>query len=371
MRLIVVLVMLLAGCSQFPSQSGKYLGELLLLYSASQCSVTLMGGSSRCPLHLSGTVTTLSGTGAPGNVNGSATTSQFNQPRASVTPDGVYLYVVDTGNVQIRRVTIATGEVSFFSGAGVSGFVNGAPGVARFSVPVGITSDGVSLFVVDQNNHAIRQVNTSTGEVSTLAGSGSIGLTDGTGTGAEFNNPVGITTDGTFLYVGDNDNHAIRKIRISTGQVTTLAGSGGPGNADGTGAAASFTNPYGVTTDGTYVYVADRTNSRIRRVTISTGQVTTIAGSSNGLVDGIGTAAQLTGPVGITMDGTHLYVAEINNHVIRKINIGTLQVTTLAGNGSTGFINGTGTAARFNAPTGITTDGRSLFIADDGNFAHR
>jgi len=120
--------------------------------------------------------------------------------------------------------------------------------------------------------------------------------------------------------VADFDNHLIRKIVISTGAVTTLAGTGSSGSANGTGTSASFNSPHGITTDGTNLYVADMSNHLIRQIVISTGVVTTVAGTgSSGSANGTGTSASFNLPRGITTDGTNLYVAEYGNHLIRKI----------------------------------------------------
>jgi sugar lactone lactonase YvrE len=120
--------------------------------------------------------------------------------------------------------------------------------------------------VADQRNNLIRKIVISTGAVTTVAGTGSSGSANGTGTSASFNYPNGITTDGTNLYVGDTSNHLIRKIVISTGVVTPLAGTGDNGSANGTGTSASFYNPFGITTDGTNLYVVDTNNHRIRKI---------------------------------------------------------------------------------------------------------
>ena len=135
---------------------------------------------------------------------------------------------------------------------------------------------------------------------------------------ASFNYPRGITTDGTNLYVADYDNHRIRRIVISTGVVTTLAGSS-EGSTDATGTSARFYRPSGITTDGTNLYVADMYNHRIRKIVIDNGTVTTLAGSSSGFADATGTSARFNAPVGITTDGTNLYVTDFFNHRIRKI----------------------------------------------------
>ena len=120
--------------------------------------------------------------------------------------------------------------------------------------------------MADTSNNLIRQIVISTGVVTTVAGTGSSGSANGTGTSASFNNPGGITTDGTNLYVADQSNHLIRKIVISTGAVTTVAGTGSSGSANGTGTSASFSYPHGITTDGTNLYVADSNNHRIRKI---------------------------------------------------------------------------------------------------------
>lgn len=207
------------------------------------------------------------------------------------------------------------------------------------------------------------------GPVTTHVGTGlSAGSTDGTGAAARFNGPRGITTDGTNLYVSDTDNHTIRKIVIATGVVTTLAGTAGAfGSIDGTGTAARFNGPYGITTDGIDLYVTDLGNSVIRKVVIATGVVTTFAGTAgaNGTADGTGAAARFNFPGAITTDNTNLYIGDTSNHTIRKIVIATGVVTTLAGTaGLFGSTDGAGAAARFNFPNGITTDGTNLYVSE-------
>jgi len=161
------------------------------------------------------------------------------------------------------------------------------------------------------------------GVVTTLVGTVlSRGSTDGTGAAARFNLPGGITTDGTNLFVSDTANNTIRQVVIATGMVTTVAGTASSqGSADGTGAAARFLYPYGITTDGTNLYVADSGNHTIRKMVIATGVVTTLAGTagSEGSTDGTDTAARFLLPYGITTDGTNLFVADTFNHTIRDI----------------------------------------------------
>ncbi|MCP5495275.1 MAG: hypothetical protein H7A23_12030 [Leptospiraceae bacterium] len=233
---------------------------------------------------------------------------------------------------------------------------------ASFCCPNGIATDGTNLYVTDNIYHKVLKIVISSGVVTTLAGSGSSGSIDGTGTSASFKNPNGITTDGTNLYVTDSNNNKIRKIVISSGAVTTLAGSGSSGSIDGTGTSASFNQPIGITTDGTYV--ADL--YKIRKIEISSGVVTTLAGSgSSGSTDGTGTSASFYYLRGITTDGTNLYVTDSNK--IRKIEISSGVVTTLAGSENWGSAGGTGTSASFSKLTGITTDGTNLYVADSVN----
>ncbi len=317
-----------------------------------------------------GAVTTLAGTSSSyGSTDGTGAAARFDHP-TDITTDGTNLYVADTHNDTIRKVVIATGAVTTLAGtAGSIGSTDGTGAAAGFYDPSGITTDGTNLYVADSWNHTIRKVVIATGAVTTLAGTaGSPGSTDGTGAAARFYDPSGILADGTNLYVADRLNNTIRKVVIATGAVTTLAETAGSsGSTDGTGAAARFSNPSGITTDGTNLYVADTYNDTIRKVVIATGAVTTLAGTagSTGSTDGTGAAARFYDPSGITTDGTNLYVADSWNHTIRKVVIATGAVTTLAGTpGSYGFADGTGAAARFLNPTGITTDGSNLFVAD-------
>ena len=212
----------------------------------------------------------------------------------------------------------------------------------------------------------IRKIVLETGVTTTLAGDGSNGYLDGTGTAAKFGSATGITTDGTNLFIADRTNERIRKVVIESGVVTTLAGSGSAGTTDGIGTAAQFSSPFDITTDGTNLYVADSNNHRIRKILIENGSVTTLAGSTSGNTNGTGTAAQFAQPQGITTDGTNLYIAEMTNHQIRKVVIDTGVVTTLAGTGSTGSVNGTGTAASFSSPRGLATDSTNLFVGTTG-----
>ena len=330
----------------------------------------LMGGSMQgLELSLSKVVTRFAGTaGTSGSSNGTGTAASLNMP-VGITTDGTNLYVADRANHLIRKIVISTGVVTTVAGTGSSGSVDGTGTGASLNEPIGITTDGTNLYVVDGANHLIRKIVISTGVVTKVAGTGSSGSADGTGTAASFNSPVGITTDGTNLYVADYANEIIRKIVIATGVVTTVAGTAlNQGNKNDTGADAEFNGPRGITTDGTNLYVADAVNHLIRKIVISTGVVSTVAGTgSSGSSNGTGTSASFNEPSGITTDGTNLYVGDGENHLIRQIVISTGVVTTVAGTGSSGSVDGTGTGASISRPYAVTTDGTDLYVSEFTN----
>lgn len=332
-------------------------------------TTALLGGAIQGnSLTLSTAVSTLAGSGVQGTVDGTGTAALFYGPRG-ITTDGSNLYVTDRFNHKIRKIVIANGVVTTLAGSGTVGTVDGTGTVASFSAPSGLTTDGTNLYVADSGNHRIRKIVIATGVVTTLAGSGTAGDVDATGVLASFNSPQDITTDGNNLYMTQwgNSSYKIRKIEIATGVVTTLAGSGIGGAVDGTGTAASFSGPAGITTDGSNLYVADTINNKIRKIVIATGVVTTLAGSgSTGATDGTGTSASFFYPQGITTDGNNLYLADTALGRIRKIVISTGVVTTLAGSGGACCIDATGNAASFGNPQSITTDGTKLYVSDNG-----
>jgi len=300
-----------------------------------------------------------------GNAEVAGATSLINRP-SGITTDGTSLYMTDARN-RVLKIEISTNEVTTLAGGTNVGYADGSGTTALFNNTIGITNDGTNLYVTDMSNHKIRKVDATNGWVTTLAGGASAGYADGIGTAVRFNNPVGITTDNINLYVTEAGNNRIRKIVIANGQVTTLAGGAKAGYADGSGAAALFNQPQGITIDGPNLYVADFGNNLIRKIVISSGLVTTIAGGKEvGNADGSGTAALFNGPTGITTDGTSLYVSDTSNHKIRMIGLSSNMVTTLVG-ATAGNVNGLGTAALFYNPAGLTSDGNTLFVMDQHN----
>lgn len=264
-------------------------------------------------------------------------------------------------------------SLSLLAGSSV-GYADGVGALARFSNPNGIAVDSAgTLYVADTSNAVVRKID-GNATVTTLAGQqGNQDEADGTGNQAAFNQPEGIAADASGnVWVTDAAAGTIRRIIASTGAVTTFAGDGNSGFADGTGPNAQFDQPRGIIADGAgNLYVSDANNQLIRKIVVATAAVTTLAGSVGqaGLVDGTGAAARLNQPRSLTLDGAGtLYVADSANHCIRAIVLATGAVTTLAGSGLPGSADGVGTAAAFDTPRGVVADGfGNLFVADTNN----
>jgi len=268
------------------------------------------------------------------------------------------------------------------AGTNLNGYLNGSGGNARFrDTTLSVTTDGRNVYVADYRNNAIRKVVIATGTVNTLAGDGNnccadaiFGSADGIGIAARFHGPNGLTTDGTYLYVSDYQNALIRKVHIATGTVTTVAGQANmPGHQDGIGSAAMFAGPEGLVCDGPNLYVAESLNRVIRKIVLASGVVTTLTGGvgESTHVDGPATVARFVEPLGMTTDGTYLYVADIGDRRIRRVDPATGAVTTVAGGGTTAHADGVGTDAVFENPLGITTDGTNLYVTDRDPLSHK
>ena len=324
-----------------------------------------------------GVVTTLAGTaGVQGHADGSGAQASFTLPEGVAIDSTGNLYVADSANNTIRKIT-PTGIVTTLTGTAPSaGHADGVRAAASFDSPFGVATDSSgTVYVADTYNHTIRKI-TLDGMVTTLAGSaGNSGYADGTGTAARFAFPRAVATDGKGnIYVADG-NDIIRKI-TPAGMVSTLAGTAGVvGNADGTGAQASFHDLSGIATDGAgNVYVADGVNETIRKITPG-GLVTTLAGMTgvSGHADGIGATASFNGPSGIATDSAgNIYVADTGNNIIRKITPAGA-VTTLAGTaGVQGHTDGVGSQASFKLPSSVVTDSAgNIYVSDSGNYTIR
>ena len=317
-------------------------------------------------------VTTFAG-GGPAGTDGIGPAAGF-AFLFGIAQSGDTLYVTDFTRHSLRTVHTTTARVGTIvtGGTAAAGHRNGAGTSARFNFPAGAAAAAEgTLYVADFRNHRIREVsagaNASATRVSTLAGSGAPGDINGAGTVARFDGPRDAALSGTTLYVSDQNNHRIRAIDLASTNktVSTIAGSGTPGDTNGAGTVARFNNPRGLALSGTTLYVADYSNHRVRAIDLaSPGRtVSTLAGSGTpGHANGVGTTARFDGPIGIAVSGGTLYVADSNNHRIRAIDIATKTVRDIAGDGTAGSTNGIGTAARLDDPTDIVVSGNTLYV---------
>ena len=323
------------------------------------------------------TVNTLVGQAlSSGSSDGIGSAARFYYPSGIAADSAGNLYLADTDNHTIRKIVASTGAVTTLAGlAGSSGSADGTGSAARFNNPSGVAVDSAgNVYVADTMNNTVRRV-TASGAVSTLAGqAGVAGSVNGTGTAAEFQGPQGLAIDsGSNLFVADTNNHTIRKVVPSTGVVTTVAGlAGNSGSVDGLGSLGRFNYPSGIAVDGAGIlYVADTDNYTIRTIS-TTGLVSTLAGlaGNSGGADGTGGAARFDSPSDLAVDASgNVYVADTDNHTIRKVVPSTGAVSTLAGlAGTSGSADGLGSSVRFFGPTGIVVDSSSnLYIADTNN----
>lgn len=308
-------------------------------------------------------VSTLAGNYS-GYADGNGTNALFNNPIGVVVDVDGTIYVADTGNNRIRKIS-PSGVVTTLAGS-TEGYADGTGTNAMFSSPTGVALDtSGNVFVADLYNNRIRKI-TPSGVVTTLAGS-TEGYVDGSGITAKFYNPYGLAINAIGdIFVADTGNNRIRKIS-TTGIVTTLAGST-VGFADGIGTSAKFIDPIGVAVDaaGT-IFVADSGNNRIRKIS-PFGEVTTLAGSTEGYYDGIGTAALFFRPYGLTLDTIgNVIVADSANNRVRKITSAGI-VSTIAGTGVPWLDDGPANQAQFNYPVGATIDASgNIYIADENN----
>lgn len=314
------------------------------------------------------TVSTVAGmAGVVGSNDGPAASSSFNNPHGVACDRQGNIYVANRYAHTIRKITPA-GIVSTFAGSGSPGANDGTGTAASFNEPWAVACDTVgNIYVSDTKNYKIRKI-TSAGVVTTVAGSGVFGVTNGPVAVAQFGFPSGIAVNktGTTIYVADRMTHTIRK--IAAGIVTTLAGVVySPGDVDGAGATAKFDHPYSITLDLlNNIIVADEFNNKIRKVTPA-GVVSTFAGDgSMGTVNGPALTASFNAPWGVCVNATgEVFVGDGNNFTIRKIASG--NVTTYAGqDGVAGSQNGAALSSTFNGVSSLwfsVTD-NSIYLCD-------
>ncbi len=323
-------------------------------------------------------VSTLVGSGS---TNGIGSQVDINFPcGVAVSRSGTFAVVTERSGHRVRIVDMATSQVTTLAGSGNDVFADGQGTLASFSAPEGvaISPDGTFALVVEgalTTSHRVRHIVIATGVVTTLAGNGS-GYADGVGTLAKFNVPRGIAVspDGAYVLIADSGNFRVRRLDLTTTAVTTVAGSS-YGSANGIGTNAQFGGLFQLAIDstGSYALICDPYNfHRVRRFNIVSLQVTALAGSgAAGFQDGLGASVIFNTPLGVTIDptGTYALIVDGNNHRIRRIDITTGQVTTLAGTGAVSAVDGAGIQTTFAGPHAISMDFNGTFalVADSGN----
>ena len=330
------------------------------------------------------TITTFAGNGSfkYGGDSGSALSASMSSPTSVAMDASGNLFIADSANNRIRKVTVSTGVITTFAGTGQYGFGGdaGPAASALLNVPTGVAVDrgSTGLYVADVFNHRIRKVDFTTGIITTVVGDG-FGRFSGDGLGplgSSLNQPSAVTFDALGnLYIADTKNQRIRK--VSGGVITTVAGTGtGAYSGDRIAASsATLNNPTAVAVDSAFnIYIADRDNQRVRKVTAATGLITTVAGNGTPGYSGDGgaaTSALLNFPSGVAVDSAgNISIADRNNHVIRKVTVATGTINTIAGSGSFGLAGDGGLAAfsSLGAPEGVLVDASgSLVIADTAN----
>lgn len=276
-------------------------------------------------LDIVGTTTNFAGSGAVGSSDSTGTLATFQTPYGIVS-DGSNLFVADFGNHRIRRIVISTSVVSTIAGSS-AGYLNGIGTAAQFNVPGGLSTDYKNLFISDNTNNRVRRLFFQDNLVSIIAGDGTLATVDGIGTSASFRAPDHVLFDGKNLFVSEFQGEAIRKIDLTTNQVTTIL----------TGQTGGIT---GMAYDGENIYFSNYNAQKIKRFNLAT----------NNLVDILSTG--LNQPMGLLLTNSYLYICDRTNGALKRLDIRTNVVTTIA--------------SSLNQPIAVTTDGTSLYLTSFG-----
>jgi len=367
----------------------KRAGGFAVLCLLLACGQAMVGQVHAVPVYM---VSTYAGNGVFGyNGDGIAATGAELYFPESIAMDGSgNLYVADASNNRIRKVSAATGLISTVAGGGTGCVAqtdsvgDGCPATsATLNGPSGVALDSAgNLYIADYSNQRVREVSATTGVITTVAGTGythagGLGGYNGdniAATSAQLNDPFHVALDSAGnLYIADSSNQRIRKVTVATGIITTVVGTGTAGyNGDNIAAtAAKLNGATGVALDSAgNLYIADTFNSRIRKVTVATGMITTVAGNgSPGVVDGVtATSAEINYPYGVLVDASgNLFITDTWNGQIREVSAANGVINTLAGNGTQGY-NADGvssTNAELNYPYGMVLDAAGdIYVAD-------
>ncbi len=332
-----------------------------------------------------GRITTYAGSGAWTYIDSSSPTSATFRGAAGIALDASgNLYIADSINQAIRRVSAATGAVTTVAGNGTAGSSgNGGPATAaKLNNPTGVAVDSAgNLYIADQGNSLVRKITAATGIISTVAGGGTASGDGGLATNALLSGPADVAVDSSGnLYIADSFHHRIRAVNAATGVITGVAGGGNAPGSDGIGDGglainAQLNNPSGVALDAAgNLYIADTGNCLVRKVDMATGLISIIAGNRGYGYSGDGGSAlnaSLAAPTGVRVDPAgNIYIADFNNNVIRRVQAASGNIATVAGSGASGY------AGDGNAPTGaamanpnsVALDSSgSLYISDYSN----
>ena len=339
--------------------------------------------TARAQMQMVPGITTVVGNGTVGNTGdgGPATSAETNNPAGLGFDSAGNIYLTEFGGCRVRKVTISTGYISTVAGTGTCG--NTADGGQAASSAVNLPNHRVAFdsagnfYFAEQGNHKVRKVNILTGVMTTVAGNGTAGSTGdgGLATSAKLNGPADVFIDSSNnIYVADGGNNKIRKVTASTGYISTVVGNGTAGSTGDGGAplSAELSNPQGVTLDSAgNIYIGDAGNNKIREVTKSTGYISTVAGNGTAGYSGDGGAAinaEINGYFEVSIDSSgNIYIGDWYNNRVRMVNIGTGIITTIAGNGTSGYSGngGPATSAQLNSPNGSAFDSSgNLYIAE-------
>ena len=353
-----------AEAAQFNAPAG------LLLAASGTLYVADLGNSVVRALSLpDATTTTFAGARSSGHEDGAAPRARFSAPEGLVAEEGA-VYVADSGNDTIRKIALPSGEVTTLAGAvGQPDFADGASGGARFNQPSAVALDSAAriLYVADARNRRIRRIDLRTGQVTTLV----VARVGGDGFDG-FDAPSGLALVGDRLFVTDYAQHTVAAIDLRSGAGTTFAGTRGvPGHTDGVGTKASFYGPSGIASDGGgHLFVADDLNETVREIDVETARVTTVAGRPTipGGSDGTGSDAHFHYPMGVASDGHgDVFVADSANNSVRRIDVSTGQVTTMLGSAEASGVRLGPLPAQLSKPValGLTTAGGLLLTSEN------
>jgi hypothetical protein len=282
------------------------------------------------------------------------------------------LYIADTNHHRIVRAGL-DGSIQRSYGSGEPGLLDGPAERAAFQQPQGMASSATTLYVADTENHAIRSIDLKTGLVTTLAGTGEQALApgaEGPGRSTSLSSPWDLALAGRVLYIAMAGTHQIWSLDLDRNTVTPFAGTGREGLLDGPAAQAWFAQSSGLALAGGHLYVADSEVSAVRDLELRSKVVTTIVGEDLfvfGDQDGEGDAVRLQHPLGITARDGALFVADSYNHKVKRIEPRRRAVTTWLGSGAAGRADGPGPAAAFREPGGVYAGSNGLYIADTNN----